>query len=135
MSPGRPICARCRRPTSVCFCAHIPSLRPRARVVFLQHPREKRVAISTCRMAHLALVGSELHHGIVFTGNPAVESLSARGAAGGVAVLFPGEGAIDPSELPPGVHNRLTTVFDDLFGNDANNRRHKQDVAAVGVKG
>ena len=34
------------------------------RVVFLQHPRESRVAIGTCRMAHLALAGSELHRGV-----------------------------------------------------------------------
>jgi len=55
-------------------------------VVFLQHPRERRVAIGTARMAHLALPNSELHEGVSFAGNAAVERLVREP---GVAVLFP----------------------------------------------
>jgi DTW domain-containing protein YfiP len=55
-------------------------------VVFLQHPRERRVAIGTARMAHLALPNSELHEGISFAGRAAIEALAADPS---VAVLFP----------------------------------------------
>ncbi len=53
-------------------------------MIFLQHPRERRVAIGTARMAHLALPGSELHGGVAFPG------LAALAADPSVAVLFPG---------------------------------------------
>ena len=48
--PPRPVCARCRRPSAVCYCAHLLSLPTRTRVVFLQHPREAK-AISVGEMA------------------------------------------------------------------------------------
>ena len=54
---GRSACLRCRRPTSVCWCAHLPTLPTTTRVVLLQHPRERRMAIGTARMAHLSLPG------------------------------------------------------------------------------
>lgn len=55
-------------------------------MVFLQHPRERRVAIGTARMAHLALPNSELHEGVSFDGHPAVEALAQQP---GTVVLFP----------------------------------------------
>jgi DTW domain-containing protein YfiP len=69
-------------------------------VVFLQHPREARVAIGTARIAHLGLAGSELHAGIDFTGHPQVAGIV---ASPGTALLFPGEGAVAPEDLshPP----------------------------------
>jgi len=82
----RPVCLRCRRPESVCYCAAIPRVPSRTRVVFLQHPRERRVAIGTARMAHLALPNSELHQGVSFDGHPAVEALA---KLPGTVVLFP----------------------------------------------
>ena len=112
----RTVCNRCRRPQSVCFCAHLPLLTTRLRVIFLQHPRERRVAISTCRMAHLALAGSELHHGVHFDDHPQLQSLAALQTSqsnelhAGVAVLFPGEGAIDPTTLSPGQLHTLVVV-------------------------
>ena len=95
---NRSLCHRCLRPEAACYCAHLPCLPTRTRLVFLQHPRERRVAIGTCRMAHLALPNSELHLGVHFAGHARVEALAAA-PAGSVAVLFPGEGAKDPSEL------------------------------------
>src|SRR5262245_58378018 len=77
-------CRRCRRPPGHCFCALIPRLATRTRIIFLQHPREARVAIGTARMAHLALPNSELHEGLSFAG---LEALAADDTA---AVLFPG---------------------------------------------
>jgi DTW domain-containing protein YfiP len=93
----RNLCLRCRRPESVCYCSQLPPrLETRTRVVFLQHPRERKVAIGTARMAHLALANSELYEGVDFTGHPRLEALAARPES--VAVLFPGEDAITVEE-------------------------------------
>jgi DTW domain-containing protein len=98
----RPVCLRCRRPEATCYCARLPRLETRTRVVFLQHPRERRVAIGTARMAHLSLPNSELHLGVDFTGHQRLETLAAN--PGRVAVLFPGQGAMtleEAIEHPP----------------------------------
>jgi DTW domain-containing protein YfiP len=88
----RTFCLRCLRPLATCYCAHLPRLETRTRVVFLQHPRERRVPIGTARMAHLALPNSELHVGVDFTAHPRLQELAARPER--VAVLFPGEEAL-----------------------------------------
>lgn len=97
---SRPTCLRCRRPISACWCGGLTPVSTRTRVVFLQHPRESRVAIGTARMAHLGLMASELHEGVEFAGHPRVEELLLRP---GTALLFPGEGAVSPESLaqPP----------------------------------
>ena len=46
----RAVCARCRRPERVCYCRHLTSIETTTRIVLLQHPRERRVAIGTARM-------------------------------------------------------------------------------------
>ncbi|RJS18044.1 hypothetical protein DRW03_26170 [Corallococcus sp. H22C18031201] len=92
----RSLCLRCFRPESACYCAHLPQLETRTRVVFLQHPRERRVAIGTARMAHLSLPNSELYQGVDFTGHARLEELAQRRER--VAVLFPGENAITVDE-------------------------------------
>jgi len=61
---ARPTCARCRRPVRVCYCAALPTLATRTRIVILQHPREKDMPIGTARMAQLCLPEAELHVGI-----------------------------------------------------------------------
>src|SRR3954464_6905658 len=60
----RAMCARCRRPARVCYCAALPSLVTRTRVVILQHPRERTVAIGTARMATLCRPEATLHVGM-----------------------------------------------------------------------
>lgn len=96
----RELCLRCRRPRSVCWCDAVTQVPSGTRVVFIQHPREAKVPISTCRMAHLSLPNSELHVGLSAVGNPALEALCAKP---GVAVLFPSESAVDVDALtaPP----------------------------------
>jgi DTW domain-containing protein YfiP len=66
------------------------------RTCFLQHPREGKTAIGTARMAHLSLPNSELHQGVSFEDHARVRELA---RAEGTALLFPGEGAIDPAAL------------------------------------
>ena len=96
----RPKCDRCRRPANACWCVGLHPVDTTIRVVFLQHPREARVAIGTARIAHLGLSRSELHQGIDFSRHSRVSTLLAQP---GTALLFPGEGAVPPESMdqPP----------------------------------
>lgn len=96
----RDVCWRCRRPRRVCWCDAVLPVASRTHVVFLQHPREAKVPVSTCRMAHLSLPNSELHVGISAVGNPRLEEVCRQP---GVALLFPSADATDVGRLsqPP----------------------------------
>jgi DTW domain-containing protein len=96
----RALCLRCMRPESVCYCRHLPTIETTTRVVLLQHPRERDMAIGTARMAHLCLAGSELHVGVTFSGSPALER-ALSDPARPAALLYPGPSAIDVAEHPP----------------------------------
>ncbi len=98
----RPVCTRCRRPLSTCWCVELTPIETTTRVVFLQHSRENRVAIGTARMAHLGLARSELYVGIDFAAHGRIQELI---ASPGAALLFPGEGSVAPDKLekPPTV--------------------------------
>lgn len=95
---ARDTCPRCRRPAAWCWCARLPQLRTKTRVLILQHPRERDVAIGTARMAHLGLPTSQLisprGSGVVFDEHPLVRALLNDPLAQ-AALLFPGEGARD----------------------------------------
>ncbi len=96
----RAVCARCKRPELVCYCAHLTSIPTRTRVVLLQHPREEDMAIGTAHMASLCLPNSELHVGVRFDGSPALER-ALSDPERPAALLYPGEGAIDVLADPP----------------------------------
>lgn len=91
------MCARCRRPEVVCYCAQLPQLPTRTRVVVLQHPRERRVGIGTARMAQLALPNSILRVGIDFAADDVVTAALAGPAPS--YLLFPGPDARDVRQL------------------------------------
>lgn len=99
-SPYRELCLTCRRPKVVCWCDAVTPVSSTTHVVFLQHPREAKVAVSTCRMAHNSLPNSELHIGITAVGNARLEALC---ALPDTAVLFPSDTAVDVSAVktPP----------------------------------
>jgi len=96
----RSVCLRCRRPERVCYCAALPRLDTVTRVVILQHPRERDVAIGTARMASLCLPQASLHVGVRWD-----ESAALRHALGDPArppvLLYPGPGARDILREPP----------------------------------
>lgn len=96
----RAVCQRCRRPESVCYCAHIAPLETATRVVLLQHPRERDVPIGTARMASLCLPNSELHVGVHWRGSVAL-ARALSDPARPAALLYPGPGAIDVVANPP----------------------------------
>jgi DTW domain-containing protein len=96
----RTVCGRCRRPTSVCYCRHLTTIGTRTRVVLLQHPRERDVAIGTARMASLCLPEAELHVGVRWDGSPELARALSDEARPPV-LLYPGDGAIDVAKDPP----------------------------------
>ncbi len=92
---ARPICARCKRPTTVCYCAALPRLETRTRVVILQHPRERDMPIGTARMATLALSNATLRVGMQWTHEALADVLD------NAVLLYPGTGAKDILREPP----------------------------------
>src|SRR3954470_3648823 len=97
----RPVCARCRRPTSVCYCAALPRIETATRVVILQHPRERDMPIGTARMASLCLPQATLHVGVRWGAHPALAAaLPDRDRP--PILLYPGPGARDILREPPG---------------------------------
>lgn len=108
----RPHCLRCRRAEAVCVCAELHVVESRTRVVFLQHPREARMPVSTCRLAHLSLPGSSMYVGRSAEVVPAMRSVAAEP---GAVLLFPGPGVPDVTELaePP----RTLVVVDGTWTN------------------
>ena len=96
----RAVCSRCRRAQSVCYCKHLTSIPTRTRIAFLQHTRERGVAIGTARMASLCLPNSELHVGVDWVGSPALARVLGDPERP-PALLFPGDDAIDITRDPP----------------------------------
>lgn len=97
---GRETCPRCRRPAQGCYCAHVTPIDTRTRLVLLQHPRERYVAIGTAHMASLCLTNSELHVGIDWSrSDPLARALSNPERP--PVLLYPGPGAIDIVASPP----------------------------------
>ena len=95
MGEPRGLCDRCRRPLTVCYCGHLTTLATATRVLLLQHPRERDVAIGTARIAHLCLPRSELRVGIDFRRDPAVRAA----LSGSPYLLYPGPDAIDVADV------------------------------------
>jgi DTW domain-containing protein YfiP len=96
----RAVCARCRRPQTVCYCAALPRLDTTTRIVILQHPRERDMPIGTARMASLCLPQAQLHVGVRWDGHPALATALADPARPPI-LLYPGPGAKDILAEPP----------------------------------
>src|ERR1700722_5104347 len=96
----RAVCPRCRRPASVCYCAHLSSIETKTRVLLLQHPRERDMAIGTARMATLCLPNAELAVGVRWEDSPVLTRALSDPERPAV-LLYPGPGAIDVATDPP----------------------------------
>jgi DTW domain-containing protein len=93
-SEPRSVCQNCRRPVSVCYCRYLTRIETETRIVLLQHPRERDMAIGTARMASLCLPNSELLVGFDWQNSPALARLLCDPARP-AALLYPGENATD----------------------------------------
>lgn len=96
----RSTCARCGRPSVVCYCAHLTELSTRTKVLVLQHPRERDKPIGTARMAALCLPRAELVVGVSFEHDARVRAALSDPARPAV-LLYPSEGAHDAVHAPP----------------------------------
>lgn len=97
---ARALCPRCRRPPVVCYCAALPSLTTRTKVVILQHPRERDMPIGTARMASLCLAGSSLHVGVRWDDSAELAALLSDAARPPI-LLYPAAEAKDILLEPP----------------------------------
>ena len=84
----------------MCYCAVVPRLDTRTRVVILQHPRERDVAIGTARMASLCLAQAEIHVGVEW-GDHAPLARALSDPARPPILLYPGPTARDILREPP----------------------------------
>lgn len=85
------------------------------RFVFLMHPKEfKEEKAGTGRLTHLALADSEIHMGVAFDQNPAVQAILTDPALYPV-LLYPGSGAKNLTEgefqAPELAGRRLTVLL------------------------
>jgi len=96
----RSVCPRCRRPTRACYCAHLPRIDTRTRVVIVQHPRERDVPIGTAHMATLCLPNAELHVVTRVAEEPALARALSDPERPAI-LLSPGDGARDLVREPP----------------------------------
>lgn len=110
LAPPRPVCARCLRPTSACYCVALPQLDTATRVVILQHPRERATPIGTARMARLCLPQAELHVGVRWSDHAALARALGDPTRPPI-LLYPGPGARDILREPP--HGPVTLVVVD----------------------
>ncbi len=95
-------------------------------MVFIQHPREAKVPVSTCRMAHLSLLNSEMHVELRPESKP---SLLRTLQGPDVAVLFPSDSAVDIElmEKPP----RTLVVVDGTWSNAKKLVEHSSVLSAL----
>ncbi len=70
------MCYRCFWPQPLCWCGSLRPMATATRFVFLMHPKEfKEEKAGTGRLTHLCLPNSELHMGIGFQKDDAVQAL------------------------------------------------------------
>jgi DTW domain-containing protein YfiP len=87
---SRETCYRCFWPKALCWCPSIQAMDTRTKFVFLMHPKEyKQEKASTGRLTHLSLANSELHMGIEFDRDDAVQALI-QDPANFPVLLYPG---------------------------------------------
>jgi len=112
----RVTCYRCFWPQHLCWCGSITPIGTRTRFVLLMHPKEfKKEKAATGRLIHLCLKESEIHCGIGFDQDAAVQALIDDDANFPV-LLYPGREAIDlaagdPAGFAARVGTRRLVVF------------------------
>jgi len=95
---SREMCYRCFWPKPLCWCGSITPMPSRTKFVFLMHPHElKRVKAGTGRLTHLCLADSEIHVGIEFDENEAVQAIL-NDPANYPVLLYPSREASDLSK-------------------------------------
>ena len=81
----------------MCFCAHVPQIATRTRLLILQHPRERLHPFGTARMVAMALPNARIVVPEIRLSGALSTALDVPADA---AVLFPHAAAIDLATLP-----------------------------------
>lgn len=84
----------------MCYCALLPRLETTTRVIILQHRRERDMPIGTARMASLCLPQAELHVGIDWSNDEALQRALSDPERPTV-LLYPARDARDILREPP----------------------------------
>lgn len=93
----RETCYRCFWPKTLCWCPTLRAMETRTRFVFLMHPKEfKQEKAATGRLTRLCLANSELHMGMAFDDDEAVQALLCD-PANCCVLLYPGREACNLS--------------------------------------
>ncbi len=93
----------------MCFCADVPQVHTKTRLVILQHPNERLHPFGTARMVDLALPNARIE---VPLARNSGSLLSPLGVPPDAAVLFPHKTAVDLATLPVGERPNTLVVLD-----------------------
>lgn len=91
----RETCYRCFWPKALCWCPTLRAMATRTRFVFLMHPKEfKHEKAATGRLTRLCLENAEMHMGLEFDRDEAVQALI-RDEANLCVLVYPGREALN----------------------------------------
>lgn len=115
----REICYKCFRPSETCLCRLAPPFDSGIKFLFLMHPKEaKRNRTGTGRLAHAALIDSEILVGIDFTKNKRLCELLSDNQYYPV-LLYPDENALTPQtedfKIKIGKRKLLAIIIDSTW--------------------
>ncbi len=107
----RSICYHCYRPKTSCMCAYITPIETNTRFVILMHPKEfRKTKNGTGHFTNLSLTNCELHIGIDFTNNDAINAIL-DDKENNCFVLYPSKNSINLNEEKIGDESRQTVLF------------------------
>ncbi|MBI5508460.1 MAG: DTW domain-containing protein [Deltaproteobacteria bacterium] len=125
---GAPIgsCSTCERPLAICVCDRTPALKPRRRLLILQHPQERDVLLGTARLLAQSIEGATLAVGLSW--RSLAHALGETDAdPGRWAVLFP-----DRDDNPANARTTAGVSIIDKNGNHLATKRIQGLVALDG---
>jgi hypothetical protein len=128
---GRPTCYRCHRPSAHCYCALVPRVDNRTRIIILQHPRERFHPIGTARIASFGLMRVELlvDHACTLQHGRAELELPEESV-----LLYPGPESRDIASLTPEERPKNVVVIDGTWHHARTMFRERIDLHGKGVR-
>ncbi|XP_017780586.1 PREDICTED: DTW domain-containing protein 2 [Nicrophorus vespilloides] len=110
----RSICNKCERPSVVCWCSALPAtpLKPRSRIILLQHPAEEKRCLRTAPMLSLGLHPDKclIFKGKRFPGKH--EGLEEILAADNTLLLYPSKSSVNINAVSNGSDSYNLVVID-----------------------
>ena len=108
---NRTVCYSCYQPMTSCMCQYITPIETKTRFVILMHPKEfKKTKNGTGHFTNLSLANSEIHVGVDFSQNDAVNAIIDH-SENTCYVLYPSEKSINLNESTIGSKDKNTVLF------------------------